>query len=150
MRKSVGVYVLLSLCFLLPAGAGEQEPNCRIGQAGAVTTPAGIETLYFIEKPVLKSSCSASATCGPSSPWSLFCGGFNSCYAVDQNCSTGQNGYVLCDGVRTDCSPCSSSGSCDQLNQQFPGCNYTYNSAGSCCIPELQDPGCPQEPCFGF
>lgn len=149
MRKSTVCWALMSLCFLVPAGAAETGPNCEVAswvQSAAVHTPGGIATLPFIEKPVLKSSCSASASCG-SSP-SVSCSGLSSCYAVDQDCSVGQRGFVLCDNVRTDCSSTCPPppNPCDQLNQQFPGCNYTYDPQGSCCRPDHWS--CPQEPCF--
>ena len=39
-----------------------------------------------------------------------------------------------------------SSATCDDWNQQYPGCNYAYSSEGQCCIPEGSM--CPQEPCL--
>ncbi|HEX6900553.1 MAG TPA: hypothetical protein VF789_12590 [Thermoanaerobaculia bacterium] len=95
----------------------------------------------------MKSTCSASATCGGAP--SVSCNGSSTCSAVDQNCSVGQRGFVLCDGLRYDCSStCSNpTNPCDQLNQQYPGCSYTYDPVGGCCIPDHWS--CVQEPCFG-
>lgn len=37
---------------------------------------------------------------------------------------------------------------CDNMNQQYPGCNYSYDSAGQCCVPESGSLMCPYEPCL--
>lgn len=38
---------------------------------------------------------------------------------------------------------------CADWNQQYPGCNYTYNVTGACCLPEVEDLMCPQDICLG-
>lgn len=135
MRKSLGCCVLMTLCFLLPAGAAEMGSKCEVA--------AG--TLAGIEKPVLKSTCSAYALCGSSSPVSCF--GASTCQAVDQNCSIGQQGFVRCDNDWIYCPECEvQADPCGHLTQQFPGCSYTYDAIGDCCI--SQNPLCPQEACL--
>lgn len=147
MRKNMGACVLMSLCFLLPAGAAETEPACRTAALSEPVTvaTAGIEAIFSTGKPTLKSTCSASATCNGTT---ISCFGSLACSAVDQDCSVGQRGYVLCDNIRTSCpSDCPPSPDpCGDLNQQYPACNYTYDPQGSCCVPSHWS--CPQAPCF--
>ena len=38
---------------------------------------------------------------------------------------------------------------CDAWDQQYPGCNYNYDSVGQCCLPEVEDLMCPQDICLG-
>ena len=40
------------------------------------------------------------------------------------------------------------SNACEGMNQQYPGCNYSYNAPGDCCLPEFESLGCPQTPCI--
>lgn len=48
------------------------------------------------------------ADCGPLNPW-VQCQYASTCTAVDANCPT-QQGYVICDGTRYDCTPCCTNG----------------------------------------
>lgn len=74
-------------------------------------------------------ACTASANCteGPD----VNCSGNNNCTAFDQNCSTGQRGYVECDGNRMWCAICP----CNlQLCRQScrSGCSSGCFCFGSC------------------
>lgn len=80
------------------------------------------------------STCTATANCG-SRP-SVTCNGNSSCITVDRNCAAGQNGYVQCDGVKTNCTHNSSCTS--QCQTQYWAC------VGACtvrdpCVPECAE-----------
>ena len=122
MRKVLGCCVVLSLCFFLP--------------------PAETSTS--------KSFCSATAWCSNGS--TVSCNGTSTCQAVDRNCSSGQRGYVSCDGTRTFCEECpvDPPDPCAAIDQQYPGCGYVYDPVGQCCNPTTQSLSCPYEPCLAW
>lgn len=60
-----------------------------------------------------QSTCSAWANCEDGTM--VDCTGENTCTAVDQDCSVGQEGYVECDGVRTSCPSCCPCGTCGTI-----------------------------------
>lgn len=93
-----------------PAAAAPavSAPDCQ----SAVATPDGQQPLF------LDSFCQADCTEGPD----VSCSGAT-CSAVNQNCSFGQRGYVVCDGNRIDCPVCPGGGGGCTFMQCRQGCN---------------------------
>jgi hypothetical protein len=78
----------------------------------------------------LPTKAMCTAVCPAGGSVSASCGG--TCTSVDVNCPT-TAGYVLCNGVRTDCSPCPPPPYCQSLN----GTTCSPNgSTTSCTIAE--------------
>ena len=89
---------------------GESAPT-------GLCAPKQDEALFVAQRPrnaQEKAACTATAACGSST--TVTCQDNTlpaNCTAVDRNCSVGQRGYVMCDGVRKDC-PCP----CGTIQQQ--------------------------------
>lgn len=95
--------------------AGPQSvaaPACRTASAPAVAAP-GLEGAEFVF-----SFCQADCTEGPD----VSCEGA-SCSAVNQNCSTGTQGHVQCDGNYTFCPSCPPTGGGCTFSQCRQGCS---------------------------
>jgi hypothetical protein len=76
----------------------------------------------------IKSGCTASCGIAPS----VSCSGSGSCSAIDQNCSLGQQGYVVCGSTWNFCPPCSPDPGCSQYNSK--NCVYSWDASTLCCI----------------
>ena len=92
----------------VPSARAEEQapPSCRIG----VEQPAWLQG----GQAQVKSSC--SAYCAGGSTLTVGCSG--TCTAVDVNCPS-TNGYVVCNGIRTNCSsscPATPPPYCEALN----------------------------------
>jgi hypothetical protein len=126
-------WMLLALALVLPATLTAEE-GCAgslssddsfltsLGAADAGLALASLST----EPKATRALCTATANCGSSSPVS--CSGNStstSCVAVDQNCLTGQRGYVTCDGVTTQCPACPNCGPATRYWANWVDCcNY--------------------------
>lgn len=100
----------------------------------AVDAPASCRTEAAAKPSFLRrglpTKASCTAVCPAGGSVSASCGG--TCTSVDVNCPT-TAGYVLCNGVRTDCSPCPPPPYCQSLN----GTTCSPNgSTTSCTIAE--------------
>ncbi|HKI02544.1 MAG TPA: hypothetical protein VKK31_11225 [Thermoanaerobaculia bacterium] len=131
MRKCSGFWILVSLLCLLPAHAASVQPSA------AAALSSQLEAIFSTPKPILASSCSASATCATTT---ISCGpisntGGTACGGMDQDCSNMERGYVDCGSTHIDC-PELCPDLCRNYNRQYPGCNYTWSVPGGCCIPQ--------------
>lgn len=81
----------------------------------------------------LKNSCTAS--CGSTS---VSCSGTGTCTAVDRNCPT-TPGYVICDGVTTNCPACACTNGTKRYTQ-VSGC--CYNEVVRQCRRRLREDTC--------
>lgn len=80
-------------------------------------------------------SATCTASCGALPPVS--CSGL-SCSAVDQDCLSGQAGYVVCGSTFIPC------GSCDAECRTYNGggCRYSWDPSSLCCVAEGCSPVC--------
>jgi hypothetical protein len=98
-----------SLAFVATAGLAETLSDASVALAAVLelpTAPSACPTYQhetiFAASSVVKATCTASCGSGTVSctytPPSV-------CTAVDRDCSSGQRGYVTCNGVTTYCGP---------------------------------------------
>lgn len=133
MRKCSGLWLLVSLLCLMPAHAASVQPS------PAAALNSQLQAIFSIPEPILASSCTATATCGSGT---ISCGpvsttGGIGCVGVDQDCSNMERGYVDCGTTQhIDC-PELCPDLCRTYNRQYPGCNYTWDVQGQCCVPEF-------------
>lgn len=142
VMRRVG-FCLLALLFCFgPADAASLQSE------GVCLESQRTEIFSGPQQPIF-AACTATANC-PSGAITCAGSGSSSCHGVDQNCGISERGYVQCGSFVAYCpDSCSSNpANCDSLNQQYPGCGYTYWAAGSCCVPEFPSLGCPEEPCL--
>jgi len=113
MKKMVLGLVLALAALGLIASPAMAAPDSPVAQGRNAADQTFLATLAAPgQAPVLaatdpmtgKSACTATATCG--SGLTISCAGNSSCSAADQNCATGQPGFVRCDGRTFVCPPC--------------------------------------------
>ena len=131
MKRESLVSRVLFLVLFLPSTSWAQINHCTdpVARAprlelGSIDPPAAQFAESFGGGGDINASCTAN--CG-SSP-SVSCSGSGSCSAVDQNCSSGQQGYVQCGSIRTYCPACDP---CSQYNSGY--CVYSWNPSTECC-----------------
>lgn len=88
----------------IPSVAIDLSPACIVQPEARTISLADLKLPNPGEQPILKSSCYVSRTCDYSPPSSV------SCSSNVGNCSSGADGYapygyVVCDSVKTYCSP---------------------------------------------
>lgn len=107
-RRLVWTLSLLTGLCLMPLAARGQERSEQDLQRflHSLQRMQGSVPAARVRKPTAQEkTVNCSATCGPGGiALSVSCSG--QCTAVDQNCDAGVQGYVSCNGVRQDCSPC--------------------------------------------
>lgn len=145
-KEGLGFKVALFL-FFLSAASWAQSTRCAdplwraMGIAAeSAAAPLSAQPASLRGGPQTNSSCTASANCGGSPP--VGCSGSGTCKAVDQNCSVGQQGYVMCDSVVTYCpNPCLPN--CDQYDSR--NCDYSWDPSSFCCVVSVPFPAafCP-------
>jgi hypothetical protein len=123
------LFRIMAVFGLVLAGASQaqtQVPSFPMGGETPSSCASGAaEPVWLKARPSDKATCSAH--CANGSMVSATCGG--TCMAVDFSCPQ-NNGFVVCNGVRTDCiGPCKSGASCEATN----GTSCPYQGATLPC-----------------
>ncbi len=101
--------LLLSIVFFVPfqTAIAEEPPIATSENLACLTqesTEAVASDLQTAEPNFVMGACSATADCGVHG--NLTCNGNSTCSFVDRNCfltAPPESGYVICDGVKTNC-----------------------------------------------
>jgi len=102
---------------------------------GACPTPRS-EVLFAATRPgggLMKSACTATASCGGSS--TVSCSGVTTCSAYDRNCAIQEQGHVTCDNITHRCPlfcPIPWCDQCDATGDCYACCRCAGGSGPDC------------------